>query len=33
MKYRDTCILSSVEALIEVNMIANEPKTLRDEYS
>jgi hypothetical protein len=25
--------LSSVEALIEVHMIANEPQTLRDEYS
>jgi hypothetical protein len=25
--------LSSVEALIEVYMIANEPQTLRDEYS
>jgi hypothetical protein len=35
MKDRDTCTLSSVEALIEVYMIANEPQTLRDqdEYS
>jgi hypothetical protein len=33
MKDRDTCNLSSVEALIEVYMIANEPQTLRDEYS
>jgi hypothetical protein len=33
MKDRDTCILSSVEALIEVYMSANEPQTLRDEYS
>jgi hypothetical protein len=30
---RDTCTLSSVEALIEVYMSANEPQTLRDEYS
>jgi hypothetical protein len=30
-KDRDTCTLSSVEALIEVYMIANEPQTLRDE--
>jgi hypothetical protein len=30
---RDTCTLSSVEALIEVYMIANDPQTLRDEYS
>jgi hypothetical protein len=30
---RDTCILSSVEALIGVYMSANEPHTLRDEYS
>jgi hypothetical protein len=33
MKNRDTRTLSSVEALIEVYMIANEPQTLRDEYS
>jgi hypothetical protein len=33
MKDRETCTLSSVEALIEVYMIANEPQTLRDEYS
>jgi hypothetical protein len=33
MKDRDTSILSSVEALIEVYMSANEPQTLRDEYS
>jgi hypothetical protein len=33
MKDRDTCTLSSIEALIEVYMIANEPQTLRDEYS
>jgi hypothetical protein len=32
MKDRDTCNLSSVEALIEVYMSANEPQTLRDEY-
>jgi hypothetical protein len=33
MKDIDTCTLSSVEALIEVYMSANEPQTLRDEYS
>jgi hypothetical protein len=33
MKDRDTCNLSSVETLIEVYMSANEPQTLRDEYS
>jgi hypothetical protein len=33
MKNRDTCTLSSVEALIEVYMGANEAQTLRDEYS
>jgi hypothetical protein len=33
MKNRDTCNLSSVEALIEAYMIGNEPQTLRDEYS
>jgi hypothetical protein len=33
MKDKDTCTLSSVEALIEVYMSANEPQTLRDEYS
>jgi hypothetical protein len=31
-KDRDTYTLSSVEALIEVYMIANEPQTIRDEY-
>jgi hypothetical protein len=33
MKDRDICALSSIEALIEVYMNANEPQTLRDEYS
>jgi hypothetical protein len=33
MKDRDTCTLSSVEAPIEGSMSANEPQTLRDEYS
>jgi hypothetical protein len=33
IKDRDTCTLSSVEALIEVYMSANEPHTLRDENS
>jgi hypothetical protein len=33
MKDRDTCSLSTVETLIEVYMSANEPQTLRDEYS
>jgi hypothetical protein len=33
MKDRDTNTLSSVEALIEVYLSANEPQTLRDEYS
>jgi hypothetical protein len=33
MKEKDTRTLSSVEALIEVYMSANEPQTLRDEYS
>jgi hypothetical protein len=33
MNDRDKCTLSSVEALIEVYMSANEPQTLRDEYS
>jgi hypothetical protein len=32
MKDRDTGTLSSVEALIEVCMSANEPQTLRNEY-
>jgi hypothetical protein len=32
MKERDTCNLTSVEALIEVYMSVNEPQTLRDEY-
>jgi hypothetical protein len=33
MKDRDTRTLSSVETMIEVYMSANEPQTLRDEYS
>jgi hypothetical protein len=33
MKDRDTCTLSSVEALIKVYMSANELQSLRDEYS
>jgi hypothetical protein len=33
MKDRDTYNLSSVSSLIEVYMSANEPQTLRDEYS
>jgi hypothetical protein len=33
MKDRDTCTISSVEALIEVYMTSNEPQTLRNEYS
>jgi hypothetical protein len=33
MKGRDTCTLSSLEALIGVYMSTNEPQTLRDEYS
>jgi hypothetical protein len=33
MKNRDACTLSSVETLIEVYMSANEPQTLRNEYS
>jgi hypothetical protein len=33
MKDRDRDTLSSVEALIEIHMIANEPQTLRDEHS
>jgi hypothetical protein len=33
IKYRDISTLSSVEGLIEVYMNANEPQTLRDEYS
>jgi hypothetical protein len=33
VKDRDTYNLSSVEALIEVYMSANEPQTIRDEYS
>jgi hypothetical protein len=33
MKDRDTCTLSSVEAMIKVYMSANEPQTLRDENS
>jgi hypothetical protein len=33
MKESDTCTLSSLVALIEVYLSANEPQTLRDEYS
>jgi xylose isomerase len=33
MKDRETSTLSSLEILIEVDMSANEPQTLRDEYS
>jgi xylose isomerase len=33
IKDRDTYTLSSVETLIEVHMSANEPQTLKDEYS
>jgi hypothetical protein len=33
MKDRETCTLLSVEPLIEVYLSANEPQTLRDEYS
>jgi hypothetical protein len=33
MKDRETCTLSSVEALIEVYMSANDSQKLRDEYS
>jgi hypothetical protein len=33
MNDRDNSNLSSVEALIEVYMSANEPQTLRNEYS
>jgi hypothetical protein len=33
MKVRDTGTLSSVEALIEAYMTANEPQTHRDVYS
>jgi hypothetical protein len=33
MKDRDTCTLSSVEALIEVHMSSNQPQTLIGEYS
>jgi hypothetical protein len=33
MKERDTSTLSSVEAMIEVYMSANEPQTLRGEYA
>jgi hypothetical protein len=33
MKDRDSCTLSSVKALIEIYVIANEPQTIRDEYS
>jgi hypothetical protein len=30
---KDRCILSPVEALLEIYLSANEPQTLRDEYS
>jgi hypothetical protein len=33
MKDREICSISSVEAMIEVYMNANEPQTIRDEYS
>jgi hypothetical protein len=33
MKDRDTCHLSSLEALIEVYLNSNEPETLKDKYS
>jgi hypothetical protein len=33
MKDRDASTLSSLEALIEIYMSANEPQTLRNEYS
>jgi hypothetical protein len=33
MKKRNTCTLSSIKALLEVNLSANEPQTLRDEYT
>jgi hypothetical protein len=33
MKDRDTSTTSSIESMIEVYMSANEPQTLRDEYS
>jgi hypothetical protein len=33
MKDRHSNALSSSEVLIEINMSANEPQTLRDEYS
>jgi hypothetical protein len=33
VKDRDTCTLSSVEALIEVYMSENEPQTLTGEFS
>jgi hypothetical protein len=33
MKDRDISTLSSIEAVTEVYMIANEPQTLRDEFS
>jgi hypothetical protein len=33
MKDRDTCTLSSTEALIEVYLRENEAQTFRDEYS
>jgi hypothetical protein len=32
MKDRDTCTLSSLEALIEVHMSSNQPQTVRDKY-
>jgi hypothetical protein len=33
LKERDKCTLSSLEALIEVCLSANEPQKLSDEYS
>jgi hypothetical protein len=30
---KDTSILSSTEALMEIHLSADEPQTLRDEYS
>jgi hypothetical protein len=33
MKDRDSCILSSIESLIELYVSANDPQMLRDEYS
>jgi hypothetical protein len=33
MKDRDTCTLSSLEAMVEVYISVNNAQTLRDEYS